>query len=214
VCSANANVVPIIGYYILDLLVRPKLLADVRAEISAATDVTKSGYAALNMSSLLSNPLLQSIWSEELRLRVSVMILRAPVFSDFKIRSWLFPKGENIVASSWHEQRDRNVWNEGATGERSVDEFWPERFLVFPNDPYSGPGKTTAVKGAKEEKPFYTTEGVNGSFIPFGGGSHICSGRFYAKAEAFGAIAMLLNKFDVELLDKNVKKINELVFPF
>jgi cytochrome P450 len=56
---------------------------------------------------------------------------------------------------------------------------------------------------------------VTGSFIPFGGGQNICPGRFYAKQEALGAMAMFLTMFDIELKEKDKLPLpNMMFFPF
>ncbi len=165
------------------------------------------------MSKLLTQPLLQSIYTEELRLRTGVIIQRVPIIDNFKIGPWRFPKNQMIVTSAWHEQRNKDIWNEGpVNGEfHSVDEFWGERFLVDPNNPESGPRKPgTAAKsratvrdrerdGKDNNKPVFTTDPVTGSFFPYGGGQKICPGRFYAKQEAMGAMGLFLSMFDIEL---------------
>lgn len=108
-----------------------------------------------------------------------------------------------IIASVFFEGRDKTVWNEGANGEHDVEDFWPDRFIVYPNDPYSGPRKPDATKSksTKVKKPTFTADPVNGSFIPYGGGQKMCPGRFYAKQEALGALAMFLSRFDIELIE-------------
>ncbi|KAG4438382.1 hypothetical protein IFR05_006144 [Cadophora sp. M221] len=224
--GANANIVPIIGWSMIDTLVRPTLLSQVREEISNLTDPSTKG---LNMPKLLASPLLQSIYSEELRLRNGVIIQRVPVIDNFKIGNWKFPKGDMIITSSWHEQRDRSVWNEGpVNGEvHSVEDFWAERFLVYPNDPNSGPAKprrdtktkakpatTDASINDADNQPRFNIDSVTGSYIPYGGGQKICPGRFYAKQEAIGAMAMFLTMFDIELERGDLPKPNMEYFPF
>ncbi|KAH7342494.1 cytochrome P450 [Rhexocercosporidium sp. MPI-PUGE-AT-0058] len=222
--GANANIVPIIGWSMIDTLVRPELLSQAREEISSLTDSSAKGIKGLNMPKLLASPLLQSIYSEELRLRNGVIIQRVPVVDNFKIGNWKFPKGDMIITSSWHEQRDRSVWNEGpVNGEfHSVEDFWAERFIVYPNDPNSGPAKPgrdaksktkTPVKDA-DNRPKFTIDSVTGSYIPYGGGQKICPGRFYAKQEAIGAMAILLTMFDIELEKKDFPRPNMEYFPF
>ncbi|KAE8443147.1 hypothetical protein EG329_002316 [Mollisiaceae sp. DMI_Dod_QoI] len=224
--GSNANIVPIIGWGMIDILIRPELLSQVRGEINDCSDHTKQGVAALEMPKLLASPLLQSIYSEELRVRNGVIIQRVPVVDNFKIGSWKFPKGQMITTSTWHEARDQNVWNEGpVNGEfHSVEDFWAERFLVYPNDPNTGPRKPNpdsklkvpkADEKASDNKPKFTAAPVTGSYIPYGGGEKICPGRFYAKQEALGALAILLTMFDIELKDKDkMPQPNLEFFPF
>lgn len=211
----------------MDIVLRPELLARCRAQIDATIKATNASPFGLGISALLADPLLQSIYSEELRLRNGVMIQRVPIVDGFQIRGWKFPKDRMIIASSWHEQRDKNVWNEGPVrGEyHSVKDFWAERFLVYPNEPNSGPRKSGDESKTKPNKsdiisdstePKFTTDSVAGSFIPYGGGAKICPGRFYAKQEAIGGMALFLTMFDIELKrDKDdLPQPNMEFFPF
>ncbi|KAL2075856.1 hypothetical protein VTL71DRAFT_799 [Oculimacula yallundae] len=221
--GANANIVPIIGWSMIDTLVRPELLAQAREVVSTLSPSAK-GAEGLDMPKLLANPLLQSIYSEELRLRNGVIIQRVPVVDDFKIGDWKFPKGDMIIASSWHEQRDKSVWNEGpVNGEfHDVEDFWAERFIVYPNDQSTGPAKPgrdtkskpkLAVKDS-DNVPKFTIDSVTGSYIPYGGGQKICPGRFYAKQEAIGAMSLFLTMFDIELEKNDLPQPNMEYFPF
>lgn len=180
------------GWELIDALLRPDLLERVQAEIKSCSDPMKRGIAALDIPKLLANPLLQSIYSEELRLRNGIIIQRVPIIDNFKIGPWKLPKGQMITASTWHEHRDRKVWNEGPVkGEiHSVEDFWADRFLIDPKDLSTGPRRPDSDMTQKSiesdekisgDKPVFTTTTVNGSFIPYGGGEHLCPGRFYAK---------------------------------
>jgi cytochrome P450 len=206
---------------LLDILVRPTLIPRVIKETDRVFDPSQKDHLAIDVPKLLTNPLLQSIYSEELRLRDAVMIQRTTLVPNFKIGDWKFPKGDMIIASSWHEGRDRNVWNEGSVGDNfhSVEDFWADRFIVYPHDPNSGPGK--AAPGGKKPRPaksggepYFTTDPVLGSFIPYGGGQKICPGRFFAKQEAMASVALFLRAFDIELTNKDLPQPNMLFFPF
>ncbi|KFY18446.1 hypothetical protein V493_08610 [Pseudogymnoascus sp. VKM F-4281 (FW-2241)] len=182
--AANANIVPTVGWCLIDILTRPALAAAARAEITALSP------GEVNMQALLTSPLLQSIYAEELRLRNANFIQRTPIVDDFKIGPWKFPKGNLIIASSWKEARNRETWNQrGRDGEEhDVEEFWAERFLVYKDDPFSGPRLVDAAKvksGEEAEKtdggeaapPKFAPEKVAGQFIPYGGGENMCPGR-------------------------------------
>ncbi|PQE15500.1 hypothetical protein CJF32_00006861 [Rutstroemia sp. NJR-2017a WRK4] len=204
--GANANIVPIVGWFLLDTISRPEVLSRVRNELSNIAKLHPSSSTSEHMPELMSNPLLQSIYCEELRLRSGTTIQRSPISSNYKLGPWKFPKDDMIIASVWFEGRDKTVWNEGPNGEHDVEDFWPDRFIVYPNDPNSGPRRPESAsaksKSDKVKEPTFTVDSVNGAFIPYGGGQKMCPGRFYAKQEALGALAMFLNKFDIELMEE------------
>jgi len=205
----------------LDILCRPDVEARVRTEIASTSDPSHPEPLKVDMPKLLSNALLQSIYSEELRLRNAVMIQRTTLADTVMIGDYRFPKGDMIIASSWHEARDRSIWNEGSESSfHSVEDFWADRFIFYPNDASSGPGKAPLKKSrlttAKDvEKPQFSAEPVTGSFIPYGGGQKICPGRFYAKQEAIGSVALFLKAYDVELEPgQGLPEPNMEFFPF
>jgi len=211
---------------ILDTLLRPDVLSKAKEEITEALSYDKGTSINFEMSKLLSQPLLQSIYSEELRMRAGVAIQRVPVVDDFKIGPWKFPRGQMIIASSWHEHRDKNVWNEGPSNGVShpVEEFWAERFLVYPNDPNSGPRRPDSKMKAKiriseksessVDKHIFTIDPVQGSYVPYGGGLKMCPGRFYAKQEIFMSTAMFLTFFDIEMEKTDFPQPNLAYFPY
>ncbi|CAG8959562.1 hypothetical protein HYFRA_00001463 [Hymenoscyphus fraxineus] len=202
--AANGNIIPAITWCLIDTLTRPSLLTSVLQEISSS-----SGADILSISALLSSPLLQSLFSEELRLRTSVTVQRSPQ-SDFQLGSYTIPKGSVMFSSSWHEQKDPAIWNESPTLRSPVShpltEFWAERFLIYDDDPYSGPSSPSTSTSPTSKphldttmKPKFTIAPVSGSFIPFGGGKKVCPGRFYAKYEAICGMALFLSMYEIEL---------------
>jgi hypothetical protein len=66
----------------------------------------------------------------------------------------------------------------------------------------------------KGDKPYYTTEPVAGSYIPYGSRLRICKGRFYSKQEALGSIALFLTIFDIEFVEGEVPEQNMKYFAF
>jgi cytochrome P450 len=106
------------------------------------------------------------------------------------------------MASTYNLGRDETVWNQGTPQDaHSVEEFWPERFIVYPDAPHSGPVlKYTERQAEKVESPKFTLDGTAGSWLPYGGGARMCPGRHYAKAEMIMMTAMFLTAFDIELL--------------
>ncbi len=121
------------------------------------------------------------------------------------------------MISSYTSHMDPNVWNTGTNDDpHPIDEFWSERFLVHPNDPSSGPLKKvvptpqehaplTSVKDdvnrcvQPAEGPQFSTKGLSGIFITYGGGSRLCPGRHFAKHEILLGLAYFLTAYDFQL---------------
>ena len=82
------------------------------------------------------------------------------------------------MVPSWLAHTD----SEWSTPEHPATSFWAERFLPSKED-----------KSSSTAKP--------GTYFPFGGGSSICPGRFFAKQEVLAAVAILIWKFEVEFLE-------------
>lgn len=184
--ALSSNVVPISGWMIYNIInptVAKTLLPRVLAEIQEARKLDGS----LDIAKLVSQPLLQSIWTETLRMYTDTLVSRSlpeditlPLDEDGK-RVVQLRKGDNLFASSWLGHHDTVAW----AGETSpLNVFDPERFLA--KDPKTG-------------KDTFNMGRTGGKFIPFGGGKTICPGRTFAKQEAIGAVSMVLLKFDLEV---------------
>ena len=181
----SSNAIPATGwmlFHILNPMGDPTLLPRSLAEI----DKSRSEDGSLDIAALISSPLLQSIWTETLRLYTDVLITRnlteditLPMDEDGK-RTVTMHAGDNIFAPSWLGHHDDKAWSERAP----CEDFYAERFLS--KDPVTG-------------REVFSLSGTNGKFFPFGGGKTICPGRVFAKQEAIGALAMVLMKFDFDV---------------
>jgi len=176
-----------------------------------------AGSFDVDVEKLCSRPLLQSIYMETLRLRSSAGSVRQPIQDGFTIGNWSFKKTGILFMMPWLSHRDTTFWNTGRDDDpHSVDEFWAERFLEYPGEPWSGPirkndkpeayrvsGKKPLPKTADDDKKAkLVTSGIQGHYLPYGGGIKMCPGRFFAKQEMMAAIAVLLRACDIELLDR------------
>ena len=109
---------------------------------------------------------------------------------------------------------DDEVWSTGYNGsQHPLNEFWADRFLVYPGIPKSGPFKTPAVTTTQPvipnesfqnqrtcvKGPFFSLERLEGAWIPYGGGQRICPGRRFAKQEMLLTLAMLCSKFEIDV---------------
>ena len=191
----SSNAIPAscwILMHILDPNGDQTLLPRVLAELETAR-----GDGGIDVSTLLSLPLLQSVFQEILRLYADVLVTRdihsalvLPV--DEGKRQIRVQNGDMVMAPSWLGHHDEGRWHNP-----SHDVFYAERFLK--HDPDTGDDT-------------FTLTGVAGKFFPFGGGKTMCPGRVFAKHEVFVAVAMVLLNYDIQplhFLDGQGKKTDK-----
>ena len=160
------------SWIIIEILQRPALYAEIMNELSQAFIMDEAGKRKINLQILLKLPLLSSVYQECLRLRASVVIVRE-LRNDVDFDGYTLKAGNLVMAPSWLAHQDPLDWNaEGYT----ADEFWPKRFYNRKNNVEAG------------------------SYFPYGGGTAVCPGRFYAKQEILAAVALFLTSFDFEVL--------------
>ncbi|KAJ0311225.1 hypothetical protein COL516b_001930 [Colletotrichum fioriniae] len=126
-------------------------------------------------------PLLVSTYKEVMRLtnrstgtrRVveDTLISYTPSGDGGDTKTYLLKKGANIQIPAIITNFGPDAWGENA------HEFNPRRFMT-----------------ADRERE----RAQNRAFNPFGGGKHLCPGRFFADAEILGAMAALLLGFEIE----------------
>jgi hypothetical protein len=125
--------------------------------------------------------------------------------------------GGNPNTNGTDDDDDDDGDGDGKGRVRPVEEFWAERFLVYPPRrqcrPPPCPPPATQRRGAeaehaqkapeadqKQQQPRFSLAGLAGAWVPFGGELHVCPGRHFAKREVIGAFAVLCQLFDLELL--------------
>ena len=133
------------------------------------------------MAKLGNSDLLQSMYAEILRLYVAMIVMRSPS-QDFKLRDWTLKAGEVVFLLTYAQHRDTTIFPND--NERPINKFWADRFIV---------------QEGSDVKPVFSMQGYEGSWIPYGGGSHVCPGRQFAKQEMLLTVAVLLSNFDIEL---------------
>lgn len=121
-------------------------------------------------------PLLNASFNETLRLVTAASSART-VLSPTVIGGKGLQKGAKLLLPYRHLHFQESVF-----GPLSVDEFHPERFLD------------------KED----LDKSVN--FKPFGGGVTYCSGRFLARREVLAFVALVISKYDIEIVRKRGEK--------
>ncbi|KAK5134475.1 hypothetical protein LTR08_006392 [Meristemomyces frigidus] len=181
----SSNVIPATGWMLMHILdpngdrsILPRVLVELRR--------AENEDGSLDIATLMSQPLLQSIWTETLRLYTDVLVARnlpedltLPLSED-GTRQVVLPKGGNVFAPCWLAQHDDKTWS----GRAPYNAWYAERFVS--QDPETG-------------KEYFSMSGTVGKFFPFGGGKSICPGRVFAKQEGLGAVAMMLLRFDFEV---------------
>lgn len=109
---------------------------------------------------------------------------------------------------------DASFWNT-RNGAFPVDVFWAERFLINLKDSRSGPVREDVPPSVykrpvppetdrDEHEPFFSVEGLEGAWIPYGGGHAACPGRHLAKRIIFYTTSVLLTYFEIEILTEQV----------
>ncbi|KAI9724629.1 MAG: hypothetical protein M1828_003653 [Chrysothrix sp. TS-e1954] len=222
--AENANSIPAVFWLMLELLQRPEVFRETRTEIKAAQVPFDSGNGGMDIDTLCSKPFLQSSFAETLRLYTSLFALRNVGREPFKIGKWCIGSNKLIAVDSRVAHMDQNTWNtEGTSVEdsryapRPLDGFWPERFLEYPGDPSSGPlkfnpnkpkatGASVLDQHGSSANPKFTMEGLNGAWLPFGGGIRQCPGKNFAKQEVIMSFAVLTEMFEFELTGQDPVK--------
>ena len=124
---------------------------------------------------LESIPLLLSMYAETLRFGVQIHIPRSAPFRTLTIGGIDIPNNKLMMANTWLAHTDEQVWNT-KDGKHPLDHFWPERFLIDPSDPTSGPTKKgicgSQPNEVEDKDTTFSIEGLEGSWIPFGGMYH------------------------------------------
>ena len=176
----------------------PSLLTSVRTIVeSCRVNSSDSGRRLqLDFAKLCSQPLLQSIYAETLRVRVASYVFRGPDRKDLHLKNWRIPKDAVMMISSYHAQMDREAWSTGHE-EHPVEEFWAHRFLKYPKE------ESTDEAQANPSEPEFSLEGRSTSWIPYGGGQRMCPGRHFNKHVMISSLAIIVALFDIELLPPN-----------
>ncbi|KAF4845417.1 7-alpha-hydroxycholest-4-en-3-one 12-alpha-hydroxylase [Colletotrichum siamense] len=178
--AATTNTIPMTFWFLMNIFAEPEYVDQVRQEILEITEIVKREDgrrdATVNTRDLESRcPFLMACYRELLRLYVAQVFNRRAMqdvtLEDSDGRQYLLKKGINMqwATSVIHLMPD--IWGDDVTS------FKPERFLnVTP----------------EEERR------RRGFMLPFGGGKHMCPGRFFAQTEIVGFVGALALGFNIE----------------
>ena len=162
-----------------------KLLEAIRVEAQSCIVEETSSYPTFDIERLIRQPLLQAVFAETLRLRVNGFLALYPSHEDLTINGYTIPQNHVILTNSTPGHMDPATSSTGTNANYHPFKFWVGRFL-----------RHDQLTGTSE----FSLEGKEGSWMPFGGGSHICLGRRFAKYEIILTVAFLTTVYDVEVL--------------
>ena len=185
VLALGSNAIPATLWMLLHILDPngdPTLLGRVMEEVTSA----RRDDGTLDVPTLVSLPLLQSIYEEVLRLYLDALVTRnlqeditLPLDFEGK-RKVLLKKDAVVMAPSWLGHRDEESWTNPP-----ANQFYAERFIK--SDPATG-------------KTIFSTAGTAGKLFPYGGGKTMCPGRVFAKQEMLASVALVLSRFEFEFV--------------
>ena len=144
-------------WMIVELAKDPTLLEAVREEV-ATTYVTdpETGKRTFDIQKLAILPLLQSVFTETLRLRMNFNIIRQ-VNEPFDVDGYTLKKGAMLQAPMMVAHYDEAVW--GNAG-HPASEFWAERHIKYVDE--------TDDSGNVCRKRTFAMAGRPSSYFPFG----------------------------------------------
>jgi len=123
IMATNTNTIPLTSWFVISVLSDPTLLCALRDETSTAVVTSSDGTRTFNISTLTSLPLLQSVYTEILRLHVSTTITRE-VVKPLEVEGYMLPAGSLIQAPTALAHMSEKAW--GVEG-HPAEEFWTER---------------------------------------------------------------------------------------
>jgi cytochrome P450 len=195
---STSNTIPTTFWMILNIFTRPEVLAKVRKEASNLVQRSEDGKTATIQVSRFEEecPVLVSCYRETMRLAnhalVVRMVLKDTTISDGKGGQYLLKEGCNVQIPAGFSHRDEDTWGPDA------GEFDAERFTNRQQKLASQP----QIEKAKRN-----------SYIPFGGGKHLCPGRNFAYAEILGVAASFVLAFDITTPEGKMLTRPEMISP-
>ncbi|KAI0885808.1 putative cytochrome P450 [Annulohypoxylon maeteangense] len=187
--GVHANAIPVCTWVMLELLKDPILYRAVKSEVEQARSANQTDGIYLDQEKVTSLPLLQSVFTEVMRLHVGVLITRTST-EPVTIAGYTLPKGSVVLAPTEVAHLDESVWGKP---DHPASEFWGYRHVKEV--------ETMNEMGHVTKALEFSIAGKSGSFFPYGGGISICTGRYFANAEVLLAISMILSRFEVEFIE-------------
>jgi sterol 14-demethylase len=143
-------------------------------QVLGELDAAFAGGEEVGFNSLRNIPLTERTVLEVLRLHPPLFMLVRVAMEDFVHEGYFIPKGTWVLISPTVSHRIPELF-------KNPEVFDPDRF---------GPGR-------EEDKRDF-------AYIPFGGGRHKCMGNAFALLQIKAILAILLRRYEFELVDANV----------
>jgi len=181
--AATTSVGPTLFWFIAHVFTHPDLVEQLREEAVTAIQRGPDDEVVVHVDALSDTcPLLASSFRETVRLSNKTIGVRK-VMEDTNItdgtgRSYLLKKGANVQMPSGVLHHLDHVWGQDA------DVFNASRFIQD--------GKDLSKETAKARRT---------SYVPFGGGLHLCPGRHFAFAQSLACVMSMIIAFDVSPID-------------
>lgn len=185
---ATANTIPTLFWFISYIITRPELVDRLRKEALSVAEHNANGDVTVNVAHLADKcPLLVSCYREAIRMNNKAIgnrrVIADTTISDGKGNTYLLKEGINIQMASEPLHQLQEVWGE------DVAEFNAERFI--------DQGKGVVIDKLEAD----AAKAKRASYIPFGGGRHLCPGRNFAFAENLGFMVSFILGFEVAPMD-------------
>ncbi|KAM7216356.1 putative cytochrome P450 E-class, group IV [Rhypophila decipiens] len=191
VFASNANSIPIAVWMMMHVVHDPALLAQIREEVESVFVIDPAtGGKTLDIQKMLALPLLQSVYTESLRMHMSINVTRQ-VLQPVMIEGYLLEKGAIIQGPAEIVHYEEDTWGEEG---HPASEFWAERHIKYIEEVDEKTGEKKTVKQ-------FTMSGRAADLFPYGGGVSMCPGRFFAKQEMMMTVALLVSRFDIEFVE-------------
>lgn len=209
---ATTNAVPTLFWLLIYILSNPKLVHDLREEVSTVTTTTTNTHGARKMIINTSKfekhcPVLCSSYQESMRLsnkNMSIRVARDDTLISSSDGTFFLPKNSILFLPSSLHTTDTGIWGSDANS------FDPRRFIKK-QATSAGAGEESSPAEAGADKDLKSLQ--KKSFFPFGGGRHLCPGRHFAFAEILGFVAVLVSGYDVAMADEDGKPAGKVAVP-
>jgi hypothetical protein len=152
----NSNLAQATFWFLLETIRSQEFSCDVGKEIATAT-VGKELSSRFDIKKLMD-------YAETLRMYVSVMMLRT-TRHETKVKDMIVPVGQKVVVCNYSEHMNERLWNSDQSQDAPpVTTFWGRHFLTYPT-------AKTGDTHDEDNKPRFSTEGLNSTWFPFGIGN-------------------------------------------